>query len=70
MKKLFRGYEEVSGSKSLIRFMKFGERNFSKSNFKKICRLFEEFEKEINSNNMRVRKDYLNFREFVFNKIK
>lgn len=70
MKEIFRNYEEVSGCKSLIRFEKFIELKCSKVNCKKLKNLLEEFEKEVCKNNMYVRKDYLNFRNYVFSKVK
>jgi hypothetical protein len=70
MREMFKKYEELSSSKKcLIRFIKFAEVNFSKTNYNKIIKLYNNFEQFIieNSNNLYIKKDYINFRNYCLN---
>lgn len=65
MEKLFFEYENCGGYKSLIRFLKFSERKFSKTNYNKLMKKYEKFEKDLlEKNDYQIRKDYYNFRNY------
>jgi hypothetical protein len=64
MKNLFKTYEELSNSSSIVRFLKFAELNFSKTNFNKLNKLYKEFEQFILSNDFQIKKSYINFRNY------
>ena len=68
MRKLLLDYENHSNHGSLVRLRNFSEQNFSKVNHKKLLKLLDEFEEMTTSGVFRVKRDYYNFRRFVFSK--
>jgi hypothetical protein len=68
VKEIFKLYEEVGGYVSLIRFMRFSKVKCETKTYKTIEKSLKSFEKKIENNEMYVRKDFINFKNFVLNK--
>lgn len=68
--KVFYEYELVGGHFSLVRFMHFVEEIKNQRIKKRIFNLYKDFKNDINKNDFYIRKDFINFRKYVFNIIK
>jgi hypothetical protein len=68
VKEMFKLYEEVGGYVSLTRFIKFARLKCETKTYKSIEKSLKNFETKIEKNEMYVRKDFINFKNFVLNK--